>query len=102
MLPAAVPTQAGDDEEKIVHTGKNVKSPSGVKYFTKNNLTVDMININSDGSVRTIDYPAGYEYSQMSDDEKRNGMLKKCFSRVTICRFQGLRIRMLRKLSTKS
>ena len=29
-----------------------------------------MININSDGSVRTIDYPAGYEYSQMSDDEK--------------------------------
>lgn len=59
-----------DDTEKTVHTGKNVKSPSGVKYFTRNNLTTETVNINRDGSVRTEKYPSAYEYDQMSTAEK--------------------------------
>lgn len=91
-LAACSGTDAGgDDEEKILHTGKNVKSPSGVKYFTKNNLTVDMININSDGSVRTIDYPAGYEYSQMSDDEKEKWDAEEVFFSGHYMQVSGLK-----------
>lgn len=59
-----------DDTEKTVHTGKNVKSPSGVKYFTRNNLTIENVEVNRDGSVRTEKYPSAYEYDQMSTSEK--------------------------------
>lgn len=62
----------GDEPEQTVHTGKNVKSPSGVKYFTRNNLTTETVNINRDGSVRTEKYPSVYEYNQMSSAEKEN------------------------------
>jgi len=80
-----------DDTEKIVHSGKNVKSPAGVKYFTKNKLTLETVNINSDGSVRTENYPSGYEYDQMSDSEKEKWDVNEIFFSGYYMQISGLK-----------
>ncbi len=74
-----------------IRTGDRINAPSGVKYFTKNNLTVETIEVNRDGSLRDPKMPSPYEYDQMIRTEKEKWRVEDIYFSGSYVQISGLK-----------